>query len=617
MSNLINSYSLSSVIGIGTDTPNQNLTVVGGISGNALVYDRTGNSSQWNSTYTTLCATSGTFATKSFVQSNYLNLTGGSVNGNLVVTGNLSAQGTAFFANTIFTTTSALCAQANSSGPALYVSQAGSGDLASFYDLTPTPVEVLHVGASIGIPGVGVYTSNPNVELTVNGRISASQVIYASGGNSNQWNTAYNTSTVYQSASSSFATKSTLSNYLPLSGGTLTGGLTGTTVKANTFYGVQGTNSSYDNGIDPPTFGAGGACGCIQLNGGDGDATGAGGACGGRGGYINLKGGRGCADNGDGGSGGCIIMIGGSGDNGNGPPAGSINTTASCNYRGGNICTSASSNYGGGDIITACGGSIITSGDNGNPGGSIITCGCFAAGGSINTSGGNGGNGGNISTCNNGGYINTTGSAYSGGYINTSASSLQGGGFINTSSSGAYNGGYINTSASGYFNGGYINTFGGGYINTSGNDNGDGSGLIGGYINTSASGSSPGGSINTSNGGGCINTSNCGGCINTSGALGGKINTSNGGGNINTTSGYIQLGNQIYSNVTTLSATATANRTILLPDSSGTIVVATSGIRNFSAPITSTSVTTVTKTIQVFDSNGNSIGYIPIYSTRI
>ena len=42
MSNLINSYSLSSVIGIGTDTPNQNLTVVGGISGNALVYDQTG-----------------------------------------------------------------------------------------------------------------------------------------------------------------------------------------------------------------------------------------------------------------------------------------------------------------------------------------------------------------------------------------------------------------------------------------------------------------------------------------------------------------------------------------------------------------------------------------------
>ena len=191
MSNLINSYSLSSVIGIGTDTPNQNLTVVGGISGNALVYDQTGNSSQWNSVYTSVKANSGSYATSSFVQSNYLNLTGGTVNGNVTFTGNISAQGTAYFANTIFTTSSAISAVVNSSGPALYVSQLGSGDLASFYDFTPTPVEVLHVGASIGIPGVGIYTSTPNKELTVVGEISATKTIYALGGNSSQWNAAY------------------------------------------------------------------------------------------------------------------------------------------------------------------------------------------------------------------------------------------------------------------------------------------------------------------------------------------------------------------------------------------------------------------------------------------
>ena len=72
MSNLINSYSLSSVIGIGTDTPNQNLTVVGGISGNALVYDQTGNSSQWNTAYniaTTYQSASGSFATNTLLQS--------------------------------------------------------------------------------------------------------------------------------------------------------------------------------------------------------------------------------------------------------------------------------------------------------------------------------------------------------------------------------------------------------------------------------------------------------------------------------------------------------------------------------------------------------------------
>ena len=111
--------------------------------------------------------------------------------GNVTIQGNLSAQGTATFANTIFTTTSALCAIANSSGPALYIGQQGSGDLASFYDLSPVPVEVLHVGASVGIPGVGVYTSTPNKELTVVGEISATKTIYASGGNSNQWNNVY------------------------------------------------------------------------------------------------------------------------------------------------------------------------------------------------------------------------------------------------------------------------------------------------------------------------------------------------------------------------------------------------------------------------------------------
>jgi hypothetical protein len=130
--------------------------------------------------------------------------------GNVTVLGNLSAQGTATFANTVFTTTSALSAVANSSGPALYIGQSGSGDLASFYDLSPTPVEVLHVGASVGIPGVGIYTSTPNKELTVVGEISATKTIYASGGNSDQWNSTYTIATSYQNASGSFATNTLL-----------------------------------------------------------------------------------------------------------------------------------------------------------------------------------------------------------------------------------------------------------------------------------------------------------------------------------------------------------------------------------------------------------------------
>jgi hypothetical protein len=535
--------------------------------------------------------------------------------------------------------------------------------------------------------------------------ISAASI---TGGNSSQWNSAYNIATAYQTTSGSFATNTALTNYFPLSGGSIGGyddhssPSVNYTDRASGGYICINGGRSYSNNF---ASAKGGNSGSINLNGGDafdlsedvygganggsiitiggfvyyngniesksgGDintsyggsintsngggsintSNGGGGintstnGIHGCGGSINTSGsahgcgGKICTNAGIYGSGGCIITTdnggniltyggmsgfggnintsssgyanagsidtsskgsdsyntGGSiltygkdGNNGGtintsagvqgsggdiitkgcfGGSGGYINTSASSNYRGGNICTSASSNYAGGDIITACGGSIITSGDNGNSGGSIITCGCFAAGGSINTSGGNGGNGGNISTCNNGGYINTTGSAYTGGYINTSANGDQNGGFINTSSSGAYGGGYINTSSQGndggYIDtggngnnpGGYITTRAGGYINTS--DNGGGS--VGGYINTS---SDAGGNGN-------------GGFINTSGNsyTGGNINTSNGGGSINTTgSGYIQFG--FNTTRTTLNGTATTNRTILLPNNSGTVAL--------------------------------------------
>jgi len=164
------------------------------------------SSGNWNTAYTvatTYQNASGSFITAVSGTANQINAskTGSTVTlslpsnavlpGNVTILGNLSAQGTATFANTVFTTTSALSAVANSSGPALYIGQSRSGDLASFYDLSPTPVEVLHVGASVGIPGVGIYTSTPNKELTVVGEISATKTIYASGGNSNNWNNTY------------------------------------------------------------------------------------------------------------------------------------------------------------------------------------------------------------------------------------------------------------------------------------------------------------------------------------------------------------------------------------------------------------------------------------------
>jgi len=238
------------------------------------------------------------------------------------------------------------------------------------------------------------------------------------------------------------------------------------------------------------------------------------------------------------------------------------------------------------------------------------------AGGLINTGGGyanlifSGLNGGSINTSDGGGSINTSLSGGSictagawtnickfalGGSINTSAdpaSINRCGGSIDTSANSGFAGGSICTRAGGSINtscaGGSINTSGsgggaGGSINTSGCNGG-----AGGSINTrSQSSVNAPGSINTSSGttigsiGGNINTygscGNRGGCINTSGGntgAGGSINTSNGGGYIDTTGvGTIQLGST--GTRTTLTGSATANRSINLPNNNGTIALTT------------------------------------------
>jgi len=142
-------------------------------------------SGSWNSNYTTVSQNSAYWAD---IRNNV------TFEQNVTIQGNLTALGTSTFQNTVFTTTSALSVVNLGPGPALYVYQAaGPYDVASFYD--GDGVEVLHVGNAQGggnpLGQVGINTSFPSAELTVNGAISSNGVITVLGGNSNQWNSAY------------------------------------------------------------------------------------------------------------------------------------------------------------------------------------------------------------------------------------------------------------------------------------------------------------------------------------------------------------------------------------------------------------------------------------------
>jgi hypothetical protein len=217
-------------------------------------------SSNWNSAYnnsTVYANNSASYATSSFVNSNFFPLSGGTISGatrinnNLTVFGNLTATGTTTFANTIFSVTSSLSVVHVGSGPALWVGNNGDGDIASFYDLDQG-IEVFHVGGNNGShPNVGVKTSTPNVDFTVNGQISANNIIWDANGNSNNWNSAFNIATTYQNTSGSFATntllQSTSALLTPL---TLTNTLTSQLVKTtdlNTLSALLLTRTDYSS----------------------------------------------------------------------------------------------------------------------------------------------------------------------------------------------------------------------------------------------------------------------------------------------------------------------------------------------------------------------------------
>jgi len=145
------------------------------------------NQEEWNDTTTTVNTFSSNWDSAYINQQNYLPLSGGRITGdtffntNVTIYGDLSCTGTQTFANTVFTTTSALSVFHIGEGDALWVGNDGPGDIATFYDIDQD-IEILHIGGKNSInPNVGVNISNPNKDFTVNGEISASGNIWTSG----------------------------------------------------------------------------------------------------------------------------------------------------------------------------------------------------------------------------------------------------------------------------------------------------------------------------------------------------------------------------------------------------------------------------------------------------
>jgi hypothetical protein len=187
-SNNTNNQANTFILGSNITAPQANYTYVNNLSSQGLIAANGGNSNQWNQSFsnsTSYQNTSASFATYNYVNNGFLPLSGGTISGdtrinnNLTVFGNLTATGTTTFANTVFSVTSSLSVVHVGSGPALWVGNNGDGDIASFYDID-TNVEVLHVGGNNGsFPNVGVKTSSPNVDFTVNGQISANNIIWS------------------------------------------------------------------------------------------------------------------------------------------------------------------------------------------------------------------------------------------------------------------------------------------------------------------------------------------------------------------------------------------------------------------------------------------------------
>lgn len=199
------------VIGIKTTTPNEALTVKGGISATENIYTTgeffsggksldtiilestpaslksvfttvSANSSSWSSVYNSWFSTSSRYTTLDTLSTKTLLLSSGDVLGDFRVFGSFFASGSSFLTNTIISTTSALSVINDDKGPALFVRQGGFGaTVAEFYD-SDFSSPVLYIGNAANPNGqlfggvVGIRTSSPDEALTVAGTFSANTV---------------------------------------------------------------------------------------------------------------------------------------------------------------------------------------------------------------------------------------------------------------------------------------------------------------------------------------------------------------------------------------------------------------------------------------------------------
>jgi hypothetical protein len=229
-----------------------------------------GTSGRWESAYSTLNDVSASFGDSlTWVKNNsstmYVDKLGINTNINLlpsnlrlavqgdtVIYGNLSSLGSTTLVNLTTNTTDALSVVNPGLGSpnAIYVEQnGGSGAVIRVQNNAAGPLMVLS-----GNGNVGIGTGTPNAKLTVVGTISANNIIYASGGNSDQWNTAVGSSTTFGTYSGGWQSNYGTTNSLSSNWNNGYSALTANSGRwTNAYNTVTGNSASWSNAYNTLT----------------------------------------------------------------------------------------------------------------------------------------------------------------------------------------------------------------------------------------------------------------------------------------------------------------------------------------------------------------------------